>query len=349
MNTALIITAIAGLSIGGLSMNNGFVGTMPAPSAVEVRSSLTGIQAKSVSLDLVNPGMLEAIEGIADAFGVELELSPDSRDFISMNSMMKAGSIFQGKFTLEQALVRFERAFKSEWVEMNVSAEDGLVSMKSNRENIQDTIETRVHTVPSGILHAQSIHDYSQSIERLLEVKFNLEYTRIETVNNSIVVAAPPEIHLEVVKLMRELDTLLKAQWDEQRLEAEQLMEKHKAQNQKITETEKRAFEMHQVRLDKTIERVQNEFDDARVVLLQSKHHLREVQAEQSMLHAAANGLVPLDKEKAETGSIDDRLIGIAALIDDLELKVDENEERYTYLRSRLLDSRYTNMFNGLD
>ena len=192
-------------------------------------------------------------------------------------------------------------------------------------------------------MRTDEIAQYSHSLRSLLSVKHDLEFASIEVIGDAIVVAAPPNIQIEVVKMMHELEASVMQRQEEQRV----LNEKEREEARAIMEERSQEFRENQARLaaefERTVNDLQNEFDTARSKLLASKAKMRMIEIEMNR-DPFAHKKEGWDESKERA-----KVLELHSAYDEAQLELAENEERYNYLNRRILDSQYAHLFKGLE
>tara|TARA_R110002072_G_scaffold96765_1_gene212685 strand:+ start:3675 stop:5036 length:1362 start_codon:yes stop_codon:yes gene_type:complete len=348
MNIALITAAIAGLSIGGISWNNAGGTGLMMPSSEGVALTVESTERETdddrvQTFDIENSTMKAILTEIALKFDRELQLSRDARGG-NLAGYLRGFNLasFKGEYTFDAALAAFRSNFSEEAYSYNLIITDSTMFIESYDEFQRGQIETRVHAGPSW-MRTDEIAQYSHSLRSLLSVKHDLEFASIEVIGDAIVVAAPPNIQIEVVKMMHELEASVMQRQEEQRV----LNEKEREEARAIMEERSQEFRENQARLaaefERTVNDLQNEFDTARSKLLASKAKMRMIEIEMNR-DPFAHKKEGWDESKERA-----KVLELHSAYDEAQLELAENEERYNYLNRRILDSQYAHLFKGLE
>ncbi|MDF1870700.1 MAG: permease prefix domain 1-containing protein [Phycisphaerales bacterium] len=348
MNIALITAAIAGLSIGGISWNNAGGTGLVMPSSEGVTLTVESTERETnddrvQTFDLENCSMKAILTEIALKFDRELQLSRDARGG-NLAGYLRSPllSSFKGEYTFDAALAAFRSNFSEDAYNYNLVVTDITMQIESYDEFQRGQIETQVHAGPSW-MDTDAITQYSLSLRSLLSVKHDLEFASIEVIGDAIVVAAPPNIQIEVVKMMHELEASVMQRQEEQRA----LNEKEREEARAIMEERSQEFRENQARLaaefERTVNDLQNEFDAARSMLLASKAKMRMIEIEMNR-DPFAHKKEGWDESKERA-----KVLELHSAYDAAQLELAENEERYNYLNRRILDSQYAHLFKGLE
>lgn len=360
MNAALILAAVAGLSIGGISMNNsarttGAAGAALAPSAIvladEPESSHQEEASKTFSFQDEKAAVI--LMKVAEAFGADIEFLNHSSQ-VDLSIMYTS---FEGDYTLEKAIEVLNIAHLSSMNNHRAVLDGNTIRVMSADEYSRSRIELRIYPSPSWIIGGADRYDYAKSLENLLEIKHNLQYTTIEVVDEAIIVAAPPEIHSELKKIASDLNVIIERRHEQRRIENQARDVERELQQAESIERQRLHDLKESERFQLAVTRLQEEFDQSRTSLLVAKDKLRNIENEQANLMNIFNPGVRDRDQKSDADQPQKtltqeqrqaRLIDLERIRDELLLDIDENQERYTHLRNRLLDSEFAQLFNGL-
>jgi hypothetical protein len=350
MNSALIITAIAGMSIGGYSLTNGngnngnnsnhtnhglVAGAGAAGIASVAAADVDSKDSEVHSFEVKNKSMKEVLNSIARTFDRTVEISWDvQRSDLGAALNVHYGN-FIGEYNFTQAIDAFKSIFREEIRGYKLSITDDSILYQSYDEYQKAKIVNMIYATPSWIGGTTERHNYAESLEELLKVKHDLSYASIRVVDQAIIVAAPPEIHTEIGKLAAELDAIVLQRREQQSIE-------WRAEEQRMKQrAEQRAAEF-QIAVDQ----LQQELDAARKKLLVIKQKVRVVENKIQSARNVFRGHQS-DEELRAAGELD--LVSQHAMLDELNLELDEAQERYTYLRNALLSSQYAQLFDVLE
>lgn len=284
MNIALITAAIAGLSVGGISWNNTNSSSIHASNEnsllIAIDSAIVDNQDSRVESIAVYEGSMRSIlNEIASKFDLELKLSREARVGELATYLHNEYTTFEGEMTLDQAIAKFTDIFTEEAYYYNLSIDDSAISFQSYNEYQRAQIDTQVLSAPTW-MQSHEIKSNVQALESLLSVKHDLEFASIEVIGDAIVVSAPPNIHIEVVKMMHELDAIVKQRQTEQQVQSER-EKKHNLEFQELKNQERQAIqEIAAADFERTVEKLQSELDLARSQLLASKAQVRMIEQE---------------------------------------------------------------------
>lgn len=343
MNTALIMAAIAGLSVGGISLSNQQVGEVGTAGVNPVVVVDDGGEDRD-AVHAFDMGMVSAhavLREIARVFDRSLSVSREATNTQSAMMLGVHTPQFFGEMSFEQAIAEFKNQFDEVSGEYHLAISEDSIVYQTVDEHQRSRIVTRV--LPSSDwIERHELFDYADSLEKLLSVKHDLSMASIEVINEAIIVAAVPEVHEEILKLVFELDAVIEQRKREQQqaIEQDKIYREEYLAKQQI-EQAKRDAEM-EAEASEQVARLQAELDLARKELLASKAKLRGAEQQRDALEW---GIAEDDGRGTEL----ERKNLVQSAIDEAMLEIDERNERYSYLRSRLLETQYAALFRGLD
>jgi hypothetical protein len=337
MNIALMTVAVAGLSIGGISLQN---------------TGATLVEENAAALTVAGAAGVD--DGTVHAFGNEMKSAHailidignafDRRVSFSRGSMgrenrayLDVHAQFAGKFTFDQAIEKFRKQFDEVSYGYNLEITEDSVLYQTNDELERKRIEMRMYPSPIWITDSSERDKYAQSLTHLLEVKHDLRYASIEVIDEAIVVAATPEIHSEVVRFTADLNGMIEQRHLERvKIENEQIesiQQANEAREQALVQ--RAAQERRDFR--RAVDHLQSEFDETREAFFSVRKKVFDIEMQIKGAFAKS------DEQSAE------RVIGYERSLDELELEENEVKERYLFLRERLLASRYAELFSELE
>jgi hypothetical protein len=325
MNAALITVALAGMSFGGISFINstGAPGASPndggaipvvIPSEREEQHDSGAPETALINLE--DEPMLFAFQKIAAEFGYRIEV--DSLPVDAARVLQNTYISLDQQITLESVLELIKLSVIDKGIQITFEVGEGTIEMMTTTESIRRSVVTRVYQIQWA--KPQMLETVQESMYDMISVSTDTHMVSIKVVGNGILVTAPKSLQSKV----DEVWALINKQVDEQFHEEEIIRRSEK-----------------QRRLE-ALDRLQAEFQEVREELLQHKNELREVT---SRIHELTrfDPQFPLPEEKKS------ELEGLNHIHSDLEFNLDEIEERYIYLRSRLIESQYAQLFEGID
>ncbi len=341
MNIALMTVAVAGLSIGGYSLNNTGGGAALGGQMGEQGSAL--IDASGVSPDVQKTHVFTAeskplrsiLKEISEAFGRRFELSRDAVSGELAPMIFSHTNSLDGEFTFEQGIEQILERFPEEMYGYTLTCTDTTVRLQSFDEYQRSLIETRVIPSPSWLGHHE-LFDFAGSLKNLLEVKHNLSRSSIEVVGGTIVVAAPPRIQDEVRILVAELNVVVQKQ-----------MEIRKRENQAAEDERVRRREFNR---SKAVQQINAECIEIDQRLEKDKGMLNEILGGIEVLHQRIEQQTAHphpDSPSLET--LHDFVRARNAQVERLRYQISEDETRRSYLTNKRLESEYAHLFESMD
>ncbi len=333
MNIAMITVAIAGLSIGGLSLltqqsqpvarSTGLT-PMPALVATESNRAVPAAQDPVHTFDLPQAPMRDVLQAISDAFDLDLELSSIVRKARGGQLLGEVHGGFRGQWTLDQAIERFEEQADKSLFDFHIQLSDGTLTLQSKDEYQRSIIELQVYPTPEWVLGHSDQEAYAETIRSLLEVKFDLQYTSIKVLNGALIIAAPPKIHAQAHRIMSEVNAVIKHS-EEQRLEREQA-EEHE-------QDLRRSKLVAEIIRTRDVFRQGIEINSERRDAFRRKAHY----SKQALEEFQASGNT--DKELAQ--KLENQYDGDVRNAEMFAQEVAEDERRLEYLLGRLIESEF--------
>jgi hypothetical protein len=361
MNISMIAVALAGLSFGGFSFinstaapsqlpsgNNGFPVVLVDSSGKENEAVLQSEpeKPKQVRFDIESSSLQGILNKIASSFDREFEVSPRAKEHAGRRgNFFSIENSFIGEFTLDQAVDELTNLYPYLITDVQLSVGEDVLLIETNDEVQRRRIQNYVYPLPRWLHTADERRNYAFSIESLLKVKHDLQYTSIEVIGESIVIASPPEIQVEFEKMAAEMQAVVDAEQADRirrQEERDRATQQYRVEQQKEHEIEMKAKKASKA---EAIIEIKAEFTTVRSKLLAIKDQLRRVQNE-------LNGDLRyelLTDDKAHRTKIQAQLNDMMIAKDLLEFEHNEIEEQYEYLRSRLFESQYANLFEDLE
>ncbi len=335
MNIALITAAIAGLSVGGISLQNqGSTGVLAGgESGGRLVHAEDGAQDQERvhTFALGSTSAYRVLEEIAIGFDRSFQVSRKVMNTDTERALAMQTQSFDGEMTLDQAVEAFHKAFDEVSGGFNVQVTDDAILYQTEEEYQRSRIVTRVLPLSEWI-ERHELFDYAKSLENLLSVKHDLSLASIEVVNETIVVAAIPEIHEEILKMVFELDAVI-----EQR-------QRERAKRQ--------AAEQHEleVRRSKAYERIMIRHSEILHDLMNAKDELAENEgAIQALIQQIRLSEQHPKQDGPTTEDLKKLMNARSGISNRLRAQIAEDEDRERYLRERMVETEFLYLFDGLE
>lgn len=320
MNAAMILVAITGLTYGGLS----WIGSPVVhggsaddggiePAALIQEGGEAGVGAAEQAEDRVVFAIQEA--GFVDAFGEIAEsfgLVPSlSATMLKRYNNHNPMVSLAGEYTLSQAMDRL-LVFDPYGVQSNAYyIDEGRIVITDPMVVIRR--ETMVKTYSIGWADTKTA---SQILGTLYDVIKNGRYSQFYNagrIGDQLVINARSQAHEQIEVILAESKAAFEA-----------LALKEKDDH------------------DQAVGRIQAEFNRVRGHLLATKAQLGTLQIELASLQSVG----PDDQSNPEFSG---QVLALTQRAHNLMFEIDEIEERYFYLRTRLLESEYADLFDGIE
>ncbi|MBL4698364.1 MAG: hypothetical protein JKX70_05985 [Phycisphaerales bacterium] len=350
MNAALITVALAGMSFGGFSFINGTGAPSATPSnggavPVVVPQETRKADEKVHQFDIEDASAFDVFQEISRAFGQSYEFSPDAlRDGSRPHDSLRRGVKFIGVFTLDQAISEIKRVFAPELVGFEiVSGASGIKIITAN-EYQRSLVEMRVYAAPYWLSRNDQVR-FPESLTDLIMVKHDLQFASIQGVGDSIVVAASPAIHQEVLEYQERLKQLYQEQQEQSKIRNQKREKESAIRDQLRKVRSKQVAAVREIERVAAINRIRIEFDRVRTELIQKKTMLNELESRLGEMRTGSNP----DQQRLSSKVHDRERSELEKAFADTELLHEEYRSRYNYLRDSLIQSEYANLFKGLE
>ena len=353
MNAAMITVALAGMSFGGFTFING----TGAPSATPSNGGAVPVVIPSENnreddihaVDIQDLKLVPALAKVAEAFDLSLSVGDGVKVRFQQSNMYFEKFTVQGEMTLAEMIKKIQRSSEASLLDYVIEYDESEISVFTQDELLRSTIEIRVSPMPDWIGQEYQRENYTESIRDILRVKNDFEFASIQIVGSSVVIAAPPEIHLEIDKIVQGMKNAEdRASVDRaHRTAAYEIKTKAKndarAEEQQLRR-QRTADEKKAERLQ-AIERIQVEFDRVRMELIQKKSMMKELEFR---LGEMRNGSNP-EQRRLSSKVHSKEIAELEKTLIDTVLLHEEYQSRYEYLRDTMIESQYAELFKGLE
>ncbi len=240
--------------------------TAPLPSETSIVEQLeqanTEAAAPEVRVVYIDKSVFsQALEQIAATFERELVVSNNAKKTM-MSRYPAAAGLLEGEFTLEQAIARLRQMYANDLLDLHIGVNDQSIELMTQGEYERSRVVIRAYPIPVWAESSSEQGLYASSIEQLISTKHDLDYTTIQPINGSLVVAAPPEVHAEIVNMSDQLQAL-----------AVKMREKNEQRRSAQRDAKQRQ-----------IERLRHEYEQAKTVYIETQRKLGMLQGERTQL-----------------------------------------------------------------
>ena len=167
--------------------------------------------------------VVDVLQSIATAYGLSFRFSDGGRKSPFGKTILDTQlNTFKGEYTLKEAIDAFQARMYMTYGETVLAMTENELILMTLEEHKRMQIEIQAYQIPSWAESDDDQRNYGFSIEQLISTKHDLEYTTIQPVNGSLVVAAPPEVHAEIISMAAQLEAIgksMQAQKTQQRIE----------------------------------------------------------------------------------------------------------------------------------
>ncbi len=311
MQALLIAGALAGMSIGGYSlMTTTPAAGLPGMSAgALVAEENTKTTPETRQIEIVDLPTLMAFSEIAGAFGYAVDIG--TLDKKTVSNLQNRHISINGEMTLDRAIQSMLVQLLQHAAELTTEIKGDTVELLTHDEVLRR--ETLVQTYSldwSNFETAQNVYHTLQSVVG------NGQYSQFFTasfIGNQLVVNARKQAHDQIESI------LAGSQVAYENLVAEEQEQRRQA-----------------------IRRLEDEYNRVRDQFLQAKEDLSIVDRKYGELES----IFVFEKDKEKRTEIRNQRIELLEQMEMMHFEISEIEERYMYLRTRLLDSQYEDLFN---
>ncbi|MHA7813779.1 MAG: permease prefix domain 1-containing protein [Phycisphaerales bacterium] len=165
------------------------------------------------SFDHEREPVVDVLVSIATAYDLSFKFSDSVRKSHSGNMILNTQlNTFKGDYTLQEAVDAIRTRMHMNYGETVLALTDNELILMTLEEHKRMQIEIKAYPVPSWAITSDEQIQFGMAIEQLLRTKHDLEYTTIQAINGSLVVAAPPEVHSEILEMSEQLRELSEQQ-----------------------------------------------------------------------------------------------------------------------------------------
>lgn len=170
------------------------------------------------------------LEQIADAFGLTYRYSDGVREQGPHGALPFSAIDLVGEYTLEEALDVVRVKQRMDYGGFEIVVDEGKLVLMTLYEYLQNQVEIHTYPTPSWAQSRDQQHRFAEAVGQLLGAKHDLRFTNIQVINGTIVVAAPPVVHAEIVSMAEQLKAI--SEQMQAGIAARQQQERHRIENQ---------------------------------------------------------------------------------------------------------------------
>ncbi len=158
--------------------------------------------------DMENAGFYEVMAEVSEAFNHKLILSDKYKQQQIKDKNWSGTGSFKGEMTLDAAIRRIQGQFADIFLDAKMIVSDDRILLLTLAEFERSRVVIRAYPMPTWVDTEDDQRNFSFAVQQLISTKHDLEYTTIQPINGSLVVAAPPEVHAEIVDMSDQLQAL---------------------------------------------------------------------------------------------------------------------------------------------
>ncbi|MFG0246150.1 MAG: permease prefix domain 1-containing protein [Phycisphaerales bacterium JB052] len=262
---------------------------------------------------------VDVLSTIAETFGMRFRFSDGVRRSSTGSAILNLQmGKFEGEFTKQEAIDAIQARLYMDYGETVLAAKDSELVLMTLGEYRREQIEIHAYPIPAWAESSDEQFQFGQSMQELLGTKHDLEYTTIQPVNGSLVVAAPPAVHAEINELAAQLKAI-----------SESMLEQREQQR----------IEQH-AQMTRRIDRLRAEYEAAKTVYFAEREKANEFsnridELRSRRLFARSND--ELSKEQQE--ALQTQINNLGEQSKQQEISTDEAKARFQRLQSILIDA----------
>ena len=197
----------------------------------------------TATFDFENAAFMEKFGAIAEAFGDKIQPSKGFTQLTMSDPAFYMTSPFRGEFTKIEALSELRRQYPAIDFKTKMTVGATFVMIQTREEADRASIRVEAYPMPVWAETRDDQLGFSNSVQELIHVKHDLEFTSIQAINGMLVVAAPPEVHAEIHDMAAQLKGL-----------AEEMQAKNQARREQQRQIKQRL-----------LKRLREEYEDAKL------------------------------------------------------------------------------------
>lgn len=288
---------------------------------------------RSVVFDINEVPFGKLISQVVTAFGLE-QSSTDAFTEQWLEGMSFAGSVsMQGEYTLDEAIEHIRTRLRRELPNTKLVLQGQQLKLLTVDEYKRSLVQIKAYPMPTWAESDKEQRSFAFSIEQLLIAKHDLEYTTIQPVNATLVVAAPPEVHAEINNMAAQLKVLA---------------EEMRANNNARREQQRAAKE-------RQLKALEREYEMAKAVYIEAQRKLGMLRSERQQLDSQRNLEIlelerPTREEHKKVNAVyAPKMDLLDQRISEFHFEVEEAKARFERLQSILIDAEADLILSGLN
>lgn len=270
---------------------------------------------------------VDVLQSIATAYGLSFRFSDGVRKSHSGKTILSTQlNTFKGDYTLQEAVDAIQTRMHMTYGETVLAMTDTELILMTLEEHRRMQVEIHAYPFPAWAASSDEQLNFAFAVEQLIKTKHDLDYTTIQSVNGTLVVAASPEVHEQIVGLDKQLDTLYQ-------------------QSQQATAAQREARRANR---EHAIAQIKDEYLSVRTQIVSTQKEMQRLADKMDQASRSSPAATVPDPE-AKWKEIRQRYEDLSAEYQTLNYKLDELKSRYEYLESKLIESEYEELIALLD
>ncbi len=183
--------------------------TIPTHTIIEAPLEAAQLPAPTRhTFSIENANTDRVLEQIADAFAHTYRYSDGVREQGPHGALPFSAIDLVGEYTLEEALDVVRVKQRMDYGGFAILVDEGKLILMRHYEYLRNQVEIHAYPTPSWAQTVEQQNKFADAVEQLLGAKHDLRFTNIQPINGTIIVAAPPVVHAEIVSMSEQLKAI---------------------------------------------------------------------------------------------------------------------------------------------
>lgn len=183
--------------------------TIPTHTIIEVPLEAEQLPAPTRhKFSIENANTDRVLEQIANAFGLTYRYSDGVREQGPHGALPFSAIDLVGEYTLDEALDAVRVKQRMDYGGFAIVVDEGKLILMTHYEYLRNQVEIHAYPTPSWAQTVEQQNEFADAVEQLLGAKHDLRFTNIQPINGTIIVAAPPVVHAEIVSMSEQLKAI---------------------------------------------------------------------------------------------------------------------------------------------
>lgn len=287
------------------------------------------------TFDIEREHVMEVLKEVADAFNLNLNVTDSLFRSKANHVFVGASMAFAGEYTRDEAVEEVQSRIHMYFGDARLEVQGDELVLMTFEEYRRAQVEIRAYPIPSWAISSDDQYQFSLAIEQLLSTKHDLQYATIQPINGSLVVAASPQVHTDLVDMAEQLKVL----------------------SQKMLEKNQSRLDEHRALKQRQIDRLKVKYDEAKEAFMNSQRKHGQLVADSAKIdiertnarNKVARGENYRERVDAMDAEYQSKLAVVQAMINEHRYEVEESKARFERLQQILIDAEADLILTSLD